>query len=56
MRNDLDHQATLWGKWGVQATTYVPAVPEPSAYALMLAGVGVVGWVMKRRRVPQKGT
>jgi PEP-CTERM motif len=31
----------------------VTAVPEPSTYALMLAGVGAVGWLARRRR---KGT
>jgi hypothetical protein len=55
MRNHLDHQATLWGKWGVQANAYVPGVPEPSTYALMLAGAAVVGWVAKRRRAPGQG-
>ncbi|GEM_PF-2575467 len=28
----------------------VPAVPEPDAYALMLAGLGVLSWVARRRR------
>lgn len=28
----------------------VAAVPEPETYALMLAGLGLVGWVSKRRR------
>lgn len=28
----------------------VPAVPEPSTYALMLAGLGVVGFMSRRRR------
>ncbi len=27
----------------------VSAIPEPSSYALLLAGLGVVGWVARRR-------
>lgn len=34
------------------AALYVSAVPEPGTYALMLAGLGVVGW-LARRRLPQ---
>jgi PEP-CTERM motif/CHRD domain len=29
---------------------FLPAVPEPGTYALMLAGVGVLGWAARRRR------
>ena len=29
----------------------VAAIPEPETYALMLAGLGVLGWVARRRRV-----
>jgi len=28
----------------------VAAVPEPESYALMLSGLGLVGWVARRRR------
>lgn len=30
---------------------YVQAVPEAETYAMMLAGLGLVGWVTKRRRI-----
>jgi hypothetical protein len=30
--------------------TTVPAIPEPSTYALLLAGLGVVGFLGRRRR------
>ena len=29
----------------------IAAVPEPETYALMLAGLGLVGWVASRRRI-----
>jgi hypothetical protein len=27
-------------------------IPEPETYALMLAGLGLLGWVAQRRRRP----
>lgn len=40
------------GSSGGSITDPVPAIPEPSTYALMLAGLGVVGYMARRRRVP----
>ncbi len=44
-----------WGSSGLNIYTgsvYQPAaaVPEPESYALALAGLGVAGFVMRRRR------
>ena len=32
----------------------VPVIPEPETYALMLAGLGVMGWLSKRRKAAGK--
>jgi hypothetical protein len=47
--------------WDITFRTYystsmpVAAIPEPSTYALMLAGLGFVGFVANRRRKSQAG-
>ncbi|WP_157267888.1 PEP-CTERM sorting domain-containing protein [Azohydromonas aeria] len=50
LHNGLERTATVWGSFGVQATGIVPGVPEASSWALMLAGVGVVGATGRRCR------
>ena len=35
---------------GGEIRAFVTAVPEPQTYALMLAGLGVMGWAAKRRK------
>ncbi len=37
----------------VMATTSIPAVPEPETYALMLAGLGLVGFSVRRKKNPR---
>lgn len=43
-----------YGKWSVDANnatlTFANPVPEPETYALMLVGLGLVGWMARRRR------
>jgi PEP-CTERM motif len=47
----LDMFGTLGANLGVYSVTLQAApVPEPSTYALMLAGLGVMGFIARRRR------
>lgn len=32
-------------------STSIPAIPEPEQYALLLAGLGMMGWMLRRRKV-----
>lgn len=34
----------------LSAAAVIPAVPEPSGYAMLLAGMGLLGWIAGRRR------
>jgi hypothetical protein len=42
---------TVTGTLGGQYTFMAQAVPEPETYALFLAGLSAIGWVVRRRRV-----
>jgi hypothetical protein len=33
---------------------YVPAVPEPETYSMMLAGLALCGWVVRRRKIEHR--
>ena len=55
LRNYNDHRATIWGKWGVVAGGSLPSIPEPSTYALMLAGLGLVGVAARRNAGKAQG-
>jgi hypothetical protein len=55
--NPFDYQFALWPRNGLnQITDFAPnnsdlvAVPEPAAWALMVAGVGMLGAALRRRR------
>lgn len=39
------------GVWNVQGTAAVAAVPEASTYGMMLAGLGLVGFAVRRRKL-----
>ena len=47
----LSGPAQILGTGFVGATYTVTAVPEPETYALLLAGLGVVGFIARRRKV-----
>ena len=50
--NDLGVLSSSGGtlRGSVGATLTVSAVPEPSSWMLMVAGLGVAGWIRQRRR------
>jgi hypothetical protein len=49
-RFNTDGNTTEVGHCVTDSCTPVPSVPEPQTYALMLAGLGVVGFLARRRQ------
>mgnify|MGYP001227000111 CR=1 FL=1 len=41
---------TSGGVFTVEVVDFTNAVPEPETYAMLLAGLGTIGWVARRRR------
>lgn len=52
--NLRDREAGVWGGLGVHMGGNVAAVPESGSHALMVAGLGVLGLVLRRRRCLKK--
>src|SRR5690606_12576393 len=48
---DYSDQVAPWSSYGVEGM--VSVVPEPEIYAMLLAGLGLVGFAAKRRRIAQ---
>ena len=49
---DDDDGASFWVS-SLDVSTPVAAIPEPETYALMIAGLGLVGFMARRRKVMQ---
>ena len=45
----LDAEGAAWGTLGFDFAFQVSAVPEPQTYALLLAGLGLLGFAARRR-------
>jgi hypothetical protein len=50
--NANDQKGSFWriNLSGVENAVALPAVPEPASWMLAIAGLGVIGWVGRRRR------
>lgn len=53
--NPFAHQYTLtrWSSSSLQDVVQAAPVPEPETYALMLAGLGAIGLIARRRQEPR---
>jgi hypothetical protein len=54
--DDLAGKKSDWGSYGgttdltIKSVKLVSSVPEPESYAMLLAGLGLVGTIVARRR------
>ncbi|HEX5374403.1 MAG TPA: PEP-CTERM sorting domain-containing protein [Aquabacterium sp.] len=48
--SDMTQSASFYLSASVTGQAMTAAVPEPSTYALMLLGLGGIGWVVSRQR------
>lgn len=46
---DLDKVGNIQSTVSNYGTSYVQAVPEPNSYAMLLAGIGLIGFMVRRR-------
>ncbi|MDZ4223643.1 MAG: PEPxxWA-CTERM sorting domain-containing protein [Methylotenera sp.] len=55
VRHDvLDYRAFDAMTWAVWSPSTVAAIPEPSTYAMMLAGFGLMGFMIRRRKTNEQ--
>lgn len=53
MTGHIDHGAGAGSMGGYPTSLVITAVPEPETYAMFLAGLGMIGFIARRRRASQ---
>lgn len=54
-RNNVANPGGEWASWAVRPgdVTVSAAIPEPEIYAMMAAGLGLIGWIGRRRKLKE---